>query len=302
LEIGHTYLVKIVPDIEATGASLSDPSARFVSQRGFTLIELLVVIAIIAILESLLFSALSQTKEHGRGAACLNNFRQLYLAWHMYVDDDKQGHLPYNDGTADVGMYDSIPNWIAGEFRCQDDWSDNTNTVKLMKACGGIGPYLKDPKPFRCPSDRSIAKIKGKVYPRVRSVTMNDYMGGAIGNDPSIFSNRLYPTMDHLSANPPTETGFLMIDTHSDSVEAGTFTVEAPFAPWWDHFPSGRHNRGATINFADGHVICHKWTDPRTVQPVTGSFLWGLKQPGNRDIIWLQQRATALKPGAVPRE
>jgi prepilin-type N-terminal cleavage/methylation domain-containing protein len=62
---------------------------------GFSLIELLVVIAVIAILAALLLPALSRSREQGLRAACLNNIRQLTIAWIMYADDN-EGRLAPN--------------------------------------------------------------------------------------------------------------------------------------------------------------------------------------------------------------
>jgi prepilin-type N-terminal cleavage/methylation domain-containing protein len=50
---------------------------------GFTVIELLVVIAFIGLLASLLLPVLNRAKQAGQSTQCLNNIRQLQMAFHL---------------------------------------------------------------------------------------------------------------------------------------------------------------------------------------------------------------------------
>ncbi len=263
-------------------------------EKGFTLIELLVVIAIIAILMAILIPTLHRAREQGQRAACLNNLKQLTVAWIMYADENDNKIVA---GSTGRGGENNVPvkedGWVhwAG-------YSDQTADQLQIQAIeeGALFPYCKTAKLYQCPSG-----LRGEM----RTYSIVDSMNGWPTEPTLIVKNRMR------IARP----GERIVFVDEGWTTLASWSVPYARESWWGARvavagilagdnrhkdpPPVRHGGGTSFSFADGRSEYWKWRDQRTIdygQMIPGS---DPVQPGNPDLHNVQ-KAVWGKLGYVP--
>ena len=253
--------------------------------NGFALVELVLVLAVVAVLVTVFLSAQSAARVRAQSVACLNNKRLLGSAWAMYAPD-------HNGKLADSF------NWLGGELNYLADNPANTN-INLLRA-GELGPYVKQPAAYKCPADQSTAVEGTQTFPRVRTTAMNQMIRPAVNTNGWTASPpwKIYTTLADIVYPNPAKL-WVLIDENPDSVNDASFAVVMDRQKWgacWQDGPNILHGGSASLSFADAHAEIRSWQDPQTLtMRVTyrTEFPYGLVQPYNLDVQWIQDRTTA---------
>jgi len=133
---------------------MKSTSRRFTS-HGFTLVALLVIVAVLAILAAMLLPALASAKKKAQRINCVNNLKQIGLAFRIWEGDN--GDKPPM----------AVP-MVSGGTQEYDTGADTFRHFKIL------ANQLSTPRILICPADDRVAAVD---FARLKNRNVSYFVG-----------------------------------------------------------------------------------------------------------------------------
>jgi prepilin-type N-terminal cleavage/methylation domain-containing protein/prepilin-type processing-associated H-X9-DG protein len=261
--------------------------------KAFTLVELLVVIAVIALLMTILLPALNKAREQGKRSVCMNNLRQLTIAWMIYaqanndklvnggpigeppgqVDDTPPPEFGCDDSIVDGrAVPPTITNTGGDFFTCHNNeipwvgasWGEPISgggyetAPECQQKCairtGALWKYVNQEKIYRCPTGNKNELITYAIMDSMNGKYM-------FSTDPAV----PVPTLCLKNLTQIKRAADRIVFLDEGTVTPDSYAVYYYQAVWFDP-PMVRHGNGTNVSYADGHGARLMWKAMETLQ------------------------------------
>ena len=234
-----------------TGLKQSDSGASPVSkQKAFTLVELLVTVAIISVLASLLMGSLNHARASANAMVCMNNLKQLGLAFQLYAQANGDS-LPYpnDDFGYSITWFNALDPHLVGRLAATNNAAQALHLTK---------------------QDPVIKKLGPSWFANAYTIKMNQRLGENPG------SCRFYTFRE---IQDPSRT-VLLFDGRAETerLTSGEPSAMAKNPQGTEGFAARRHSNGANVLFMDSHVELR-----REKQQAGGGLGWAINETS---LVW----------------
>jgi hypothetical protein len=225
-----------------------EKSGGKITGKGFAIAGIIVPVFSFVLMIAILMPALFRARAQAKRVICLNNLKQLSLAWYIYADENDTRIV---NGVAGQQGENGL-SWTGR------DWSSDYLSVQPLSKReqiqaiqdGALWQYCCSKEMYRCPSG-----LPGHL----RTYSIVDSMNG-IEREGTEEKQDVYIKTRTQIRRPASRIVFIDVG----QIIPETYSVYYDRQQWWDQ-PPLRHNNGTTLSYADEHAEYLKWKGAETI-------------------------------------